>query len=103
MRPAGRTRTTPRARSLRKIFSRCDLKFRAVEADTGAIGGSQSHEFQVLAESGEDAIVSCNKCEYAANVQKAEIKPSDLRAAISAKAHPSSRRFQLPARKALRR
>ena len=41
-----------------KIFSRCGLQFRAVEADTGAIGGSQSHEFQVLAESGEDAIVT---------------------------------------------
>ncbi len=59
----------------KKIFARCGLKFRPVEADTGAIGGSQSHEFQVLAESGEDAIVSCNKCEYAANVQKAEVKP----------------------------
>ena len=58
----------------KRIFSRCGLEFRAVEADTGAIGGSQSHEFQVLAESGEDAIVSCNKCEYAANVQKAAIK-----------------------------
>ena len=58
----------------KRIFSRCGLQFRAVEADTGAIGGSQSHEFQVLAESGEDAIVSCNKCEYAANVQKAETK-----------------------------
>jgi len=58
----------------KRIFSRCGLQFRAVEADTGAIGGSQSHEFQVLAESGEDAIVSCNKCEYAANVQKAEVK-----------------------------
>jgi prolyl-tRNA synthetase len=56
----------------KKIFSRLGLRFRAVEADTGAIGGSQSHEFQVLAESGEDAIVSCNQCEYAANVQKAE-------------------------------
>ena len=58
----------------KRIFSRCGLQFRAVEADTGAIGGSQSHEFQVLAESGEDAIVSCNTCAYAANVQKAEIK-----------------------------
>jgi prolyl-tRNA synthetase len=56
----------------KKIFSRLGLRFRAVEAHTGAIGGSQSHEFQVLAESGEDAIVSCNQCEYAANVQKAE-------------------------------
>jgi prolyl-tRNA synthetase len=62
----------------KRIFTRCDLRFRPVEADTGAIGGSRSHEFQVLAESGEDAIVSCNKCEYAANVQKAEIKPRRL-------------------------
>ena len=54
----------------KRIFTRCGLQFRPVEADTGAIGGSRSHEFQVLAESGEDAIVSCNRCEYAANVQK---------------------------------
>ena len=58
----------------KRIFSRLDLRFRPVEADTGAIGGSLSHEFQVLAESGEDAIVSCNRCEYAANVEKAEVK-----------------------------
>ena len=58
----------------KRIFSRCGLSFRPVEADTGAIGGSQSHEFQVLAESGEDAIVSCDGCEYAANVEKAEVK-----------------------------
>src|SRR5207247_2023126 len=57
-----------------RIFRRCGLEFRPVEADTGAIGGSRSHEFQVLADSGEDAIVSCNRCEYAANVRKAEIK-----------------------------
>jgi prolyl-tRNA synthetase len=58
----------------KKVFSRCGLRFRPVEADTGAIGGSLSHEFQVLADSGEDAIVGCNRCEYAANVQKAEVK-----------------------------
>jgi prolyl-tRNA synthetase len=58
----------------KRVFSRCGLSFRPVEADTGAIGGSQSHEFQVLAESGEDAIVSCTKCDYAANVEKAEVK-----------------------------
>jgi len=58
----------------RRIFARCGLKFRAVEADSGAIGGSYSHEFMVLAESGEDAIVSCDSCEYAANVEKAELK-----------------------------
>ena len=57
----------------RRIFDRCGLRYRAVEADTGAIGGSRSHEFQVLADSGEDAIVSCEGCEYAANIEKAAI------------------------------
>jgi prolyl-tRNA synthetase len=58
----------------RRIFQRCGLNFRAVEADTGSIGGSYSHEFMVLAESGEDAIASCSSCEYAANVEKAEAR-----------------------------
>src|SRR5574338_1350695 len=53
-------------RTYRRIFDRCGLAYRPVEADTGAIGGSRSHEFQVLADSGEDAIVSCEQCEYAA-------------------------------------
>ncbi|MFO7832075.1 MAG: proline--tRNA ligase [Desulfuromonadaceae bacterium] len=56
------------------IFRRCGLNFRAVEADTGNIGGSSSHEFMVLADSGEDAIVSCDTCEYAANVEKAQLR-----------------------------
>jgi prolyl-tRNA synthetase len=56
------------------IFTRLGLNFRAVEADTGQIGGSFSHEFMVLAESGEDTIAYCGKCEYAANVEKVEIK-----------------------------
>jgi prolyl-tRNA synthetase len=55
-----------------RIFRRCGLEFRAVEADTGAIGGTMSHEFQVLASSGEDSILSCTACDYAANVEKAE-------------------------------
>ncbi len=59
-----------------RIFDRCGLTYRPVEADTGAIGGTLSHEFQVLADSGEDAIVSCDKCGYAANVEKAELPPS---------------------------
>ena len=59
----------------RRIFLRCGLNFRAVEADTGNIGGSSSHEFMVLADSGEDAIASCSACEYAANVEKAECRP----------------------------
>ena len=65
----------------RRIFKRCGLKFRAVEADSGAIGGSFSHEFMVLAESGEDAIVSCDACEYAANVEKAELNAPEGEAA----------------------
>ncbi|HEY2729849.1 MAG TPA: proline--tRNA ligase [Polyangia bacterium] len=54
-----------------RIFTRCGLGFRAVEADTGNIGGSLSHEFQVLAATGEDALVACDTCEYAANVEQA--------------------------------
>lgn len=56
-----------------RIFQRCGLKFRAVEADTGSIGGSFSHEFMVIADSGEDALVFCSNCEYAANLEKAEV------------------------------
>lgn len=57
-----------------RIFRRCGLTFRAVEADTGSIGGSFSHEFMVLADSGEDEIVSCRDCAYAANLEKAEVR-----------------------------
>ncbi len=57
----------------KNIFRRCGLRFRPVEADSGSIGGSFSHEFMVMAESGEDAIVFCEKCNYAANLEKAEI------------------------------
>ncbi len=56
-----------------RIFTRCGLMFRPVEADTGSIGGSSSHEFMVMAESGEDGIVYCGRCAYAANLEKAEI------------------------------
>ncbi|MBM9614599.1 proline--tRNA ligase [Desulfobulbus rhabdoformis] len=56
-----------------RIFERCGLDFRAVEADSGAIGGSYSHEFMVLAETGEDTLVICNECSFAANVEKAAI------------------------------
>ncbi len=64
-----------------RIFTRLGLEFRAVEADTGAIGGFASHEFQVLAESGEDAIAYSNASDYAANVEQAEaIAPAAPRA-----------------------
>ncbi len=56
-----------------RIFERCGLDFRCVEADSGTIGGSFSHEFMVLAETGEDTIAVCNDCSYAANMEKAVI------------------------------
>jgi len=57
-----------------RIFERCGLSARPVEADSGAIGGEVSHEFMILAESGEDTIVSCDSCDYAANLEKAEVR-----------------------------
>ncbi len=57
-----------------KIFERCGLKFRAVEADNGAIGGGHSHEFTVLAPSGESSIAYCEACNFAASDEKAELK-----------------------------
>jgi len=57
-----------------RIFTRCGLKFKAVEAETGLIGGKFSHEFMVLAETGEETIVSCTDCSYAANIEKAEFR-----------------------------
>lgn len=59
-----------------RIFARLGLRFRAVEADTGSIGGNFSHEFMVLADTGEDVIAVCEKCGYAANVERAEIAPT---------------------------
>lgn len=55
------------------IFTACGLAHKVVDADTGSIGGSFSHEFMVLADTGEDTIISCNKCEYSANVEKAVV------------------------------
>ncbi len=60
-----------------RIFQRCGLSFRAVEADSGSIGGSFSHEFMVLADTGEDTLVICSACEYAANVEKAAVVLSE--------------------------
>ncbi len=57
-----------------RIFKRCGLSFRAVEADTGTIGGSFSHEFMVLADTGEDTLAICKQCDYAANMEKATVK-----------------------------
>ena len=57
-----------------RIFDRCGLKYMVVEAHSGAMGGSQSHEFMVRTPAGEDLIVSCEKCNYAANMEKATSK-----------------------------
>lgn len=56
------------------IFNRCDLDYRVVEADTGPIGGSDSHEFMVTADTGEDQVLYCGDCEYAANIEKASAR-----------------------------
>jgi prolyl-tRNA synthetase len=56
-----------------RIFRRCGLSFKVVEADSGPIGGSFSHEFMVLADTGEDLLASCTRCDYAANLEKAEV------------------------------
>lgn len=56
-----------------RIFTRCGLTFRAVEADTGAIGGSNSHEFTAISEVGESEITYCNACKMAATIEKAEV------------------------------
>ena len=85
----------------KRIFSRCGLRFRPVEADTGTIGGSQSHEFQVLAESGEDAIVSCNTCDYAANVEKAEVKTARPSGRDIAEVSPKLEKVSTPGKKSV--
>ncbi len=58
-----------------RIFTRLGLNYRAVRADTGSIGGDASHEFHVLADTGEDAIITCPACDYAANVELAQSAP----------------------------
>jgi len=75
------------------IFNRLGLKFRAVRADTGAIGGEGSHEFHVLADSGEDALAYCEHSDFAANVELAEaLAPTQARAA----AEESMREVETP-------
>ncbi len=58
----------------RRIFDRCGLKYAVVEAHSGSMGGSQSHEFMVMTDAGEDMVASCGKCGYAANLEKATSK-----------------------------
>ena len=63
------------AKAYTNIFERCGLKFKQVQADSGTIGGSFSHEFAVLADSGEDEIGFCESCGYASNLEMAESRP----------------------------
>jgi len=76
-----------------RIFTRCGLTFRAVEADTGLIGGTSSHEFMVLADTGEEAIVYAEGGTYAANVERAEVAPP---AQASSEASRPLRKVQTP-------
>src|SRR5688572_24733848 len=82
-----------------RIFSRCGLAFRAVEADTGNIGGSLSHEFQVLADTGEDALVACDQCDYAANVEEA--KALAEKPAAAAAAPPAASKVETPGKRTI--
>ena len=74
-----------------RIFTRMGLTFRAVKADTGAIGGSRSHEFQVIADTGEDAIAYCPASDYAANIELAEALPL-----LASRAAPSQAMVKTP-------
>ncbi|HEV2623450.1 MAG TPA: proline--tRNA ligase [Frateuria sp.] len=85
-------------RAYSRIFSRLGLSFRAVQADTGAIGGNASHEFQVLADSGEDAIAFSDGSDYAANVEKAQaLAPAGARPAP----HAELKRVDTPTQKSI--
>ncbi len=81
-----------------RIFKRLGLEYRIVEADSGAIGGKTSAEFQVLAQTGEDAIVACTKCDYAANVEVATTvapeKKTDAVAAMEKVATPHKKTIE---------
>ncbi len=78
------------------VFTRCGLKFRPVEADTGLIGGTSSHEFMVLADTGEEGIAVCDGCEYAANVERAELKEPTAK---TTEAPREKRKVQTPGKK----
>ncbi len=92
------------AQAYRAIFDRFGLRYRAVAADSGAIGGDLSEEFQVIAATGEDAIVYCPDSDYAANMEKAEAlapqgpRPAALQTAVQ---DADPRQGHLPGRRAV--
>ena len=69
----------------KRIFTRCGLRFKMVEAESGVIGGSYSHEFMVLAETGEETIVSCTRCSYGANIEKADFRRAESKGPLQDK------------------
>ncbi len=79
-----------------RIFTRLGLDFRIVEADSGAMGGSRSAEFQILAKSGEDKLVTCGACAYAANAEVATSGPVERSAASVSEPVPALRRVATP-------
>jgi prolyl-tRNA synthetase len=79
-----------------RIFERCGLDFRAVEADAGAIGGKGTHEFMVMADSGEDTLALCEACDYAANLEMAEAKREEETAAQPAGDIPAPEKAATP-------
>jgi len=83
-----------------RIFTKFGLKFRSVEADSGAIGGSVTHEFHVLADSGEDKIIFCTRCGYAANVEKAK-KQNETGFAAAAGIFPELEEVETPNKKTI--
>ncbi len=87
-------------RAYGRIFDRCGLKYFVVEAHSGAMGGSQSHEFMVPTEAGEDYVVLCPSCGYAANLEKAESVPSEPLAADPA-GELAPEKFHTPGRKTI--
>jgi len=84
-----------------RIFERVGLRFRAVEADTGTIGGSSSHEFMVLAQTGEEGIASCPSCHYAANVERAELRENGQRSQMQSSEAPAMKTVLTPKKKSV--
>jgi prolyl-tRNA synthetase len=84
----------------RRIFDRCGLEYTAVEAHSGAMGGSQSHEFMVASEAGEDLVAVCRNCGYSANLEKASSVPSAPGAA-DPEGNLSPEEFHTPGRKTI--
>ncbi len=77
------------------IFERCGLEYRPVEADTGSIGGKASHEFMVIADTGEDVIACCTACDYAANVELAPVR-QESQTGVAGQCNKSAERVSTP-------